>query len=692
MKILEPIQVGKITLKNRIMFPPLTTGYEERDGSIGARSLNFYTRLAEGGVGYIVVGDVAPVNTASPTPKLFDDRQIPTFKKLADNLHAHGAKLGLQLFHPEYDVPGVGRMIVGSMMALKAAEEAKAAGDMATFGAKMAEAGKIRQEAYAKLHHDMQHFVTEASVEQLQEIIKAIGQSARRAQEAGVDVIEVHGDRIVGSLCSTILNHRTDEYGGSFENRIRFAIELVREIKKNAPDIVIDYKLPVVTVQPDGSLMGKGGMILEECVELSKILEKEGVDMIHVAQANHTGNMNDTIPAMGTRPYGFMLEETKAVKAVVSIPVSTVGRLTTVGAAETLLEQGVCDIVAYGRSLLADPDIANKLTSGKAEEIRRCIMCNKGCTDAIGGRAFVSCVLNAENGHEYERVITPAENPRTIAVVGGGVAGLEAARVLALKGHSVELYEKSARLGGQLNIASVPPRKEEMNRILNYYEAAIRPLDVKVYLNREFTKEDAKKYDTIINAVGAHNLVPRIPGIENVNVVNSWDVLANKEIVFGNVAVCGGGLVGVETAEYLAQKGYKVTIIEMQDKIAKEESATVMPTLMKDLTDHNVVIKTNARIKRFENNAVVVDLLPPPAPQAPGRPGAPVAPAAPVEPIGEETIYCDFIVNALASAKNVLDLGECEANVIAVGDCAGDRPSNINHAIESAYDAANSVK
>ena len=692
MKILEPIQVGKITLKNRIMFPPLTTGYEERDGSIGPRSLNFYTRLAEGGVGYIVVGDVAPVNTASPTPKLFDDRQIPTFKKLADNLHAHGAKLGLQLFHPEYDVPGVGRMIVGSMMALKAAEEAKAAGDMATFGAKMAEAGKIRQEAYAKLHHDMQHFVSEASVEQLQEIIKAIGQSARRAQEAGVDVIEVHGDRIVGSLCSTILNHRTDEYGGAFENRIRFALELVREIKKNAPDIVIDYKLPVVTRQPDGSLMGKGGMILEECVEFSKILEKEGVDMIHVAQANHTGNMNDTIPAMGTRPYGFMLEETKAVKAVVSIPVSTVGRLTTVRAAETLLEQGVCDIVAYGRSLLADPDIANKLTSGKAEEIRRCIMCNKGCTDAIGGRAFVSCVLNAENGHEYERVITPAENPRTIAVVGGGVAGLEAARVLALKGHSVELYEKSCRLGGQLNIASVPPRKEEMNRILNYYEAAIKPLDVKVYLNREFTKEDAKKYDTIINAVGAHNLVPRIPGIENVNVVNSWDVLANKEIVFGHVAVCGGGLVGVETAEYLAQKGYKVTIIEMQDKIAKEESATVMPTLMKDLTDHNVVIKTNAKIKRFENNAVVVDLLPPPAPVAPGRPGAPVAPQAPVEPIGEETIYCDFIVNALASTKNVLDLGDCEATVIAVGDCAGDRPSNINHAIESAYDAANSVK
>lgn len=675
MKLLEPIKVGNIVLKNRIMFPPLTTGYEERDGSIGEKSLAFYTRLAKGGVGYIVIGDVAPVNTASPTPKLFDDRQIPTFEKLASSLHAYGAKLGLQLFHPEYDVPGVGKLIVGSMMALKAAEGAKASGDMETFASKMKEAETIRRDAFAKLHHDMMHFVNEATIEQLKGIVDSIGQSASRAYKAGVDVIEIHGDRIVGSLCSTILNHRNDEYGGSFENRIRFALEVIKSIKENAPEITLEYKLPIVTKMRDGSYLGKGGLIIEEAVELAKILEKEGIDMIHVAQANHTGNMNDTIPAMGTRDYGFMLEETKLIRKAVNVPISLVGRLTTARACETLLEQGVCDIVAFGRSLLADPDIVNKLQEGKEKQIRKCIMCNKGCTDNIQSRKFLSCVLNAENGYENIRSIKPATNPRTIAVVGGGVAGLEASRVLAIKGHKVELYEKTLKLGGQLNIASVPPRKEEMNRILNYYQEVLKDLDVSIYLNREFTNNDAKNYDTIINACGASNLVPPIPGIKGINVVSSWDVLANKEIVFGKIAVCGGGLVGVETAEYLSEKGYQVTIIEMQDKIAKEESSTVLPTLMKNLSKNNVEIKVNSKIKAIELDHVVIDVL--------DNQG---------NPISEEKIYCDFVVNALASVKNKLNIELDESKkIIDVGDCLGDRPSNIDHAIKSAYDAANSI-
>ena len=211
MKLLDEIKVGNLTLKNRVMFPPLTTGYEERDGSIGERSFNFYTRLAKGGAAYVVIGDVAPVNTASPTPKLCDDSQIPTFKKLADSLHEYDCKLALQIFHPEYDVPGVGRMIMAARMAGVAAQKAKEAGDMATFEAKMAESKKVTADAYAKLHHDMQHFVSEATKEQLDDIKNSIAQCARRAMEAGVDAIEVHGDRLLGSLCSTVLNHRTDE-------------------------------------------------------------------------------------------------------------------------------------------------------------------------------------------------------------------------------------------------------------------------------------------------------------------------------------------------------------------------------------------------------------------------------------------------------------------------------------------------
>ena len=201
-RLLEPIKVGKLTFKNRIMFPPLTTGYEERDGSIGDRSLSFYERLAKGGTAYVVIGDVAPVRTASPTPKLYDDSQIPVYKKLADTLHAYDCKVALQLFHPEYDVPGVGRMIMQAGMARQAAAKAQADGNTDEAAKQTQLAEQLTKDAYAKLHHDMQHFVSEASVEQLGQIKDSIAVCAKRAAQAGIDAIEVHGDRLVGSLCS----------------------------------------------------------------------------------------------------------------------------------------------------------------------------------------------------------------------------------------------------------------------------------------------------------------------------------------------------------------------------------------------------------------------------------------------------------------------------------------------------------
>ena len=428
MKLLEPIQIGNIELKNRVMFPPLTTGYEEKDGSIGEQSLNFYKRLAEGGVGYIVIGDVVPIPTFSPTPKLYLDTHVAAFKRLADELHAFDCKLGLQIFHPEYDAEALMQMF---------------------------KENRPKEEIFGKLHYDMLHFINEATEEQLKKILDKITACIYRAIEAGVDVIEVHGDRLVGSLCSTILNKRTDKYGGSFENRIRFALEVVEAIHKASSQITIEYKLPIVTKRLDGTFQGKGGLVLEEAIELAKILEQHGVHALHIAQANHTGNMNDTIPAMGTREYAFMRKECKAIKSVVSIPVSTVGRIIDVDMAEDLLQEEICDYVGFGRPLLADPDMVNKTIASKKHLIRKCIMCNKGCTDAIQNRRFLSCVLNAENGYEYKRSITPAREIHKVAIVGAGIAGLEAARVATLKGHKVIVFEKSNQLFGQINIAAV---------------------------------------------------------------------------------------------------------------------------------------------------------------------------------------------------------------------------------------------
>lgn len=421
--LLEPLEINHMTLKNRIMFPPMTTGYEARDGSITEQSINFYKRVAEGGASYIVLGDVTPVHTISPTPKLVNDDQIPSFKALADALHEFDCKLGLQVFHPEYDTVAVAELF--------------AKGDMAG--------------ARAKLHHDMQHYINEVTGERLQEILGHITALARRATQAGADAIEVHGDRLVGSLCSPLINQRTDEYGGSFENRTRFARAVVRAIREGSPDICIDYKLPIITENPQ---LGRGGLFIDEAVTLAQLLEEDGVDTFHVAQANHTGNLNDTIPAMGTRPECFMEPYSRRIKEAVHVPVSMVGRIMTPEDGARLIEENACDFVGFGRPILCDPDYANKVAAGQADLIRPCIMCNHGCTDAIASRRFISCVLNAENGYEYKRVITPAETPRKIAVVGGGPAGMEAARVAALRGHDVTLYEQADRLGGQLGIAA----------------------------------------------------------------------------------------------------------------------------------------------------------------------------------------------------------------------------------------------
>ena len=634
--ILQPIEVGGQTFKNRIMFPPLTTGYE-KNGMISEQDMGFYTRLAKGGVGYIVLGDVAPINSFSPTPKLFDDSQIPAFKALADSVHAYGTKLGVQLFHPEYDVDAI-----NSLFMQKKFDE-------------------MRQ----RLHHDMMFFTDEVSEEMLMAIIDKMCACAVRAQKAGVDVIQIHGDRLNGCLCSTRMNHRTDKFGGSLENRVRFARMLTRAIRKAVPDMVIDYKLSIVTPQ-----RGKGGIDEADAVQFAQWLVEDGVDMFHVAQANHTGNMADTIPPMGVQPYGFFVKIAGDIKKAVNVPVSAVGRIVDADMAARVIESGMADIVAMGRPLLADPDWGTKIAAGKACDIRRCISCNKGCTDAIQNRQFLSCVLNAENGYENTRSIQPAAQKKKIAVLGGGPAGLEAARVAALRGHDVTLFEKTTTLGGQLNIACVPPRKEEMRRATQDLIHAVCNAGVHLCMGQTRTAEQLKDagFEAVINAVGAHSAAPRIPGIDSVNVADAWKVLAGEQQVYGTVAVIGGGMVGCETAEYLAARGCKVSVIEMMDKIAAGESSTILPTLLENYKTYGVEQYPSHKVKEFRMDAVVCE----------NKDGA------------EVTIPCDYIVLAMGARSNAFDAAALEAAgipVYSIGDAAG-KAADISNAIRTGYDTA----
>ena len=634
--ILQPIVVGGQTFKNRIMFPPLTTGYE-KNGMISEQDMGFYTRLAKGGVGYIVMGDVAPINSFSPTPKLFDDSQIPAFKALADSVHAYGTKLGVQIFHPEYDVDAI-----NSLFMQKKFDE-------------------MRQ----RLHHDMMFFTDEASEEMLMAIIDKMCACAVRAQKAGVDVIQIHGDRLNGCLCSTRMNHRTDKFGGSLENRVRFARMLTRAIRKAVPDMVIDYKLSIVTPQ-----RGKGGIDEADAVQFAQWLVEDGVDMFHVAQANHTGNMADTIPPMGVQPYGFFVKIAGDIKKAVNVPVSAVGRIVDADMAARVIESGMADMVAVGRPLLADPDWGTKIAAGKACDIRRCISCNKGCTDAIQNRQFLSCVLNAENGYENTRSIQPAAQKKKIAVLGGGPAGLEAARVAALRGHDVTLFEKTTTLGGQLNIACVPPRKEEMRRATQDLIHAVCNAGVHLCMGQTRTAEQLKDagFEAVINAVGAHSAAPRIPGIDSVNVADAWKVLAGEQQVYGTVAVIGGGMVGCETAEYLAARGCKVSVIEMMDKIAAGESTTILPTLLENYKTYGVEQYPSHKVKEFRMDAVVCE----------NKDGA------------EVTIPCDYIVLAMGARSNEFDAAALEAAsipVYSIGDAAG-KAADISNAIRTGYDTA----
>lgn len=639
MKILEPITIGGVNFKNRLMLPPLTTGYEAKDGSISTQSRAFYTRLAIGGVGYIVLGDVAPIRSFALTPKLFEDSQIESFRLLADSVHAYGAKLGVQIFHPEYDVDAINFMFANG------------------------EQDKVR----TRLHHDMEHFVNEVTEDALMQILEKMCVCAVRAQKAGVDVIQVHGDRLVGALCSTKMNTRTDKFGGSLENRTRFALLLVHALKKVVPDIVLEYKLSVVTPE-----RGKGGIDEVDAPQFAKWLEDAGVHMLHVAQANHTGNLADTIPPMGVQPYCFFADIAGAVKQAVSIPISTSGRIIDPDMAEGILQAGKADMIGIGRALLADPDWVNKAAVGKAQDICRCICCNEGCVDAVMNRSFIACVVNAENGFEETRIITSAKVKKEVVVIGGGPSGLEAARVAAKKGHRVTLFEKDTKLGGQLNIANVPPRKSEIDRIVEDLAHAIHSEGVTLRLGEIATTKSvlALAPDAVIVAVGASNFMPPIPGVDGPNVCDAWKILAGEQNVSGRVTVLGGGMVGCETTEYLAEQGCKVSVVDMLDKIAKDVGLTVLPTMLELFREHGVEQFTGHKVTSIKVGELNCE----------DKAGNAVK------------IPCDYVVMASGARPVKFDmevLSDRGISVVKVGDCR--EVANISHAIKTGYDAANAL-
>ncbi|MCX6551011.1 MAG: FAD-dependent oxidoreductase [Acidobacteria bacterium] len=633
--LFQPIRFGPLTLRNRVVFPPMTTGYEEK-GMVTPRARTFYRNIARGGAGLVIIGDVSIQPSFAPTPYVYDDSFVPGLRQLVDEVHAEGACIAAQLFHQEYDTAEIGRLL-------------KAGG---------------REAAMQQLHADMDDYCNRLTLDDLAVIRERFRQAALRVREAGFDLIHLHGDRLLGMFTSGLLNRRTDAYGGPLEHRARFPLEIVRTIREAVPDLPIEYKLSIIRTDPP---MGKGGPTLEEAQVLAGWLEEAGVIAFHVALANH-GSIGDTIPAMGTQPYGCFVDLAAGIKRVAHVPVTAVGRILDPDFAENVLASGQADLIAIGRGLIAEPDWPHAVERGEVDNLRSCIMCNHCASSLMSGQPL-RCAVNPTVGEIDTVTVVPAPTPRRVLVIGGGPAGMEAAHVAARRGHRVMLAEREPRLGGQLPLCSAPPFKHELSRLTHYLTTQVAREGVEVRLGVDAPIDvllDEIRPDAVIVATGSAPTMPPVPGMDRASVVSAWSVLAGTARVGPRAVIVGGGSVGVETALFLGPLGIEVTIVEMLEKIAAGESATILPFINAELPRYRVRVLTRHVVESVEPDGLRV--------------------ATPDHTT--LAIPCDTVVVAAGTRRNATFVQEIQARGLechVAGDCSDTGTGTLAGAIHDGF-------
>lgn len=571
--LISPTKIGNLQLKNRMVMPPMETNYAYGDGSVTDRLVAYHEERARGGVGLIIV-EASYVHITGKGFKnglgIYSDRLIPGLRRLVEAVHAHGAKIAIQLFH----------------------------------GGRQAHSEYTGQPLLAPSpipDPTVGETPKELSKDEINMLVKAFAEAARRAKTAGFDAIELHGAHgyLLDEFLSPFSNKRTDEYGGSLENRMRFPLEVVRAVRQAVgPEFPIIYRMSADEKVP-------GGLTLDETKVVARRLEQEGVNALHVSAGVYASAQWVIQPMY--LPRGCLVDLAQGIKSVVKIPVIAVGRINDPEVAEDILKAGKADLISFGRGLLTDPEMPKKVIEGRLDEIRHCIACCQACIDELFRDHAIGCTVNARAGYEREFTLGRASRPRKVLVVGGGPAGMEVARVAALRGHQVTLWEKSGDLGGQLPLAFTPPQKDEIATFRDYLMGQLAKLQVKVQLNKEATPEavSQEKPDVVVIATGARPATLNVPGVEADNVVLSWDVLRGKVQVGKKVAVIGGGLVGCETAEYLAEKGHEVTIIEMLPQVAGDIGPLVGAMLMERLKQQ-VKIITGAKLKAIKGRTITL--------------------------------------------------------------------------------------
>lgn len=602
-KLFEPITINGLKINNRIVMPSMGLGYTY-DYSLNEKLKSFYRARALGGVGLMTIGPVAIDTLSMPPvmPGLFEDGHIPPLKEFIDDIHQNtDAKVAIQLMH------------MGRNAILFNGETPIAPSPIA---------GKMNPQV-----------PREMSKEDIGNVIESFAQAARRAMEAGFDFVEIIGctGYLVSQFLSPLTNHRKDEYGGSIENRMRFGLEVIEGVRKT-----VGNELPL-GIRIAGNDFMDGGHTNKEAVLFAKEAEKKGIDAINV-----TGGWHETyIPQLTTIvPQGAFVYLARAIRENISIPVFASNRLGNPDVAEKALRSGSCDMVCWGRPLIADPELPNKVKQKRFDEIVPCIACNQGCFDHIIQGAPVCCVLNPMAGREDEFKVEKTHSPKKIMVVGGGPAGMEYAIVAARRGHMVTLFEADEKLGGQVNLAKASPGKEELGNISESLEKRMGKYGVDIRLNTpvDLPLINDIKPDVLVVASGAKPLEVNFPGIDKKHVVNAWDILSEKVWDIGkNVVIIGGSATGCETAHFISTLGMpdaetcaflmyhraesetflndlmhktkrNITVIDMVDRLASNVGRTSRWALVKSLKLSDVNMLPNTRLVEIKDDSVVVQV------------------------------------------------------------------------------------
>lgn len=573
---LSPIQIGNLEIKNRYVVPAMGTHLGEPNGHVSERTIDYYVTRVKGGYGLIFTEftSVDPEGYAMPGQLvIWDNSFIPSHQKLTSAIHQHNGIIFCQLQHSgrETSQHFTGQQPVG--------------------------ASPIPSPTYKEIPREL-------STEEVYQLIEKFVVAAMRAKDAGYDGVELHGAHqyMIAQFMSSYSNKRMDEFGGSFKNRMRFPELIIKGIKESCGQ---DFP---VSVRISAEEPVSGGRKLKESRMVAKALEEAGADVISVSFGGY-GVGQKTLAPQAVSP-GYNVENAGYIKDVLEIPVIVAGRINDPYLAEDIVASGAADMVALGRTSLADPEFPRKVAENRIEEIIPCVACLQRCASA-GGRdewdTGVSCTYNPFTGKEGVMKIEPVETSKRIAVVGGGPAGLETAWIAAKRGHEVTLFEKEQSLGGQVAIGAMPPHKQELIKAIRAYLSLCEKYGVHIQYGVEATPELLEGFDEVVLATGGIPIRPNFQGLEEASPLEAVDVIEGKVKVGQNVLIIGGGLVGAETADLLGEHGHKVTILEMKPDIAMDEHIDIKLLLLARLNQYGVQILTNSKVKSLGETSVIFE-------------------------------------------------------------------------------------